>query len=148
MKSKDTAVIQIAAHGLWTCWLDEAGPEAREMMERGTEALERGELDLALSIFEALAEEHEDWAEATNKVATALYKMHRYRESMEACRKVVQAKPFHFGAWSGLAACAMQLADWKAARLAAEQILHIQPHSTAHHSLILEIEKRAADSGS
>ncbi|PTY04496.1 hypothetical protein DB346_03410 [Verrucomicrobia bacterium LW23] len=145
MKSKDPAVINIAAQGLWACWMDEAGPEARALMERGTDAMNRGDLDLALSIFEKLAREHEDWPEAVNKVATALYKMHRYRESMAACRKVVQAKPFHFGAWSGLAACAMQVGDWKAARLAAEQMLHLQPHSSAHHSLLLEIERRASD---
>ena len=42
--SADPAVVQLAITGLWECWLDEAGPDARRAMDEGVEAMNAGEL--------------------------------------------------------------------------------------------------------
>ncbi len=51
LASTDPAVVQLAIAGLWECWLDEAGPEARRTMEAGVEAMHAGDLTAAKATF-------------------------------------------------------------------------------------------------
>jgi len=105
----DDLTVQLATAGLWECWLNERGAAARKRMDEGIARMNDGEMGEAAKIFTALMKQHPNWAEAINKQATLLYFCGQPAASLELCRKVVAIKPHHFGAWNGMALCAVQL---------------------------------------
>jgi tetratricopeptide (TPR) repeat protein len=135
LSSKSEATSQLATASLWECWLNERGNEARKVMEVGTELMGQGRLEAALELFAGLAEEHPGWAEPLNKQATVLYLLGSSLASLRLCRKVVELKPNHFGAWNGMALCAARLEKWREALKAARKAHALQP--TAHGNLDL-----------
>lgn len=72
LDATDPATVQLAAAGLWECWLNEKGPEARRRMDEGVERLLAGDLAAVQKTFHGLSVKHPDWAEAINKKARAL----------------------------------------------------------------------------
>ena len=46
----------------------------------------------------------------------------RPEESIVLCRRVVALKPDHFGAWNGMALCAIQIEDWPLALEAVQRV--------------------------
>jgi tetratricopeptide (TPR) repeat protein len=136
LRSKDPITVQFATDGLWECWLNEKGSKARQKMEQGIRLMEAGELAEAFEVFRALAKAHPDWVEAINKQATVLYLQIRLKESLELCRQVVERKPHHFGAWSGMALCAVRMEDWQTALNAATQALRLQPRAETNREIV------------
>jgi tetratricopeptide (TPR) repeat protein len=134
--SPDASVSELAAAGLWECWLNEEGPEARAVIERGIDLMKAGEFSFAEKIFDDLARLFPGWAEPINKQATVLYLRGEAEDSYELCELVIEMKPHHFGAWHGLALCAVRLRDWDAALAAAIEALRLQPHSGANREII------------
>lgn len=133
---------QLATSSLWECWLNERGADARREMDRGTELMGQGRLEAALEVFARLAEDHPGWAEAMNKQATVLYLLGSTLASLRLCRRVVELKPHHFGAWNGLALCAAQLEKWREALKAARQAHRLQPGAHANLDLIRLAEEK------
>jgi tetratricopeptide (TPR) repeat protein len=134
--SQDPLTVQLATDGLWECWLNERGSAARQMMDEGVELMNTGHLDAASEIFQALMKQHPDWAEAINKQATLLYLSDKPAESIELCVKAVALKPDHFGAWNGMALCAVQLEDWRTALFAGKKALSIQPGAESNKEIV------------
>ena len=142
LASSSANVVQLAATGLWECWLNEAGDPARREMERGIDAMNEGDLSRAFKTFASLSERFPDWTEALNKLATVLYLQNRPEASIALCQRVVASKPDHFGAWNGLALCAVQIENWVQARRAVRESLRLQPHSPTNQQLLYLIESR------
>ena len=140
--SVNPTVVQLALSGLWECWLDQAGPTAREELELGIDSMNDGNFQSAAETFAHVADRYPDWAEAINKLATVLYLQNKPEASIELCRQVVALKPDHFGAWNGLTLCAVQIEDWPLAYRAARESLRLQPHSPANRQLLHLIESR------
>jgi len=136
LRCADPTVVQLATAGLWECWLNEKGASARQMMEEGIELMEAGHFASSAKIFLTLIQQHPDWAEALNKQATLLYLCGEAAASLEFCKKVVTLKPNHFGAWNGMALCAVELEDWQGALAAAENALRIQPGAESNHEIV------------
>jgi tetratricopeptide (TPR) repeat protein len=134
--SQNPAATRLATGGLWECWLNEQGAVARRQIEKGTRYMNQGNLEGALDIFARLVKKYPRWAEAHNKQATALYLLGNARLSYKVCQVVVELKPYHFGAWNGMALCAAQLEKWSAALDAARQALRLQPTAQANLDLI------------
>lgn len=132
----DALTVQLATTGLWECWLNEKGAEARLRIDEGISQMNGGDLDAAVEIFQALMDDFPDWAEAINKQATLLYITGQPSASLELCRKVVALKPHHFGAWNGMALCAVQMEDWPTALRAAQEALNIQPGAKGNLEII------------
>lgn len=142
LASNDPNVVQIATTGLWECWLNEAGNDARETMEAGILAMNDGSLEEASAIFKKLMAAHPGWAEAINKQATVLYMEGHSEESIRLCKQVVTLKPDHFGAWNGMALCAIQIEDWPLALEAVKQSLRLQPKSVSNQQLLKLVQSR------
>ena len=113
-----------------------------EGMIDGVEAMNAGQLSAAVKTFRKLLAAHPGWAEAINKLATVLYLQGRPEESIAYCRQVVALKPDHFGAWNGMAVCAIQVEDWPLALHAVEESIRLQPHSRANRQLLQLVESR------
>jgi tetratricopeptide (TPR) repeat protein len=142
LASPDAAVVQLAIAGLWECWLNEAGPAPRRVMEEGVAAMNEGDLDQAAAVFKRLMTAHPQWAEAVNKQATVRYLQGKPEESIALCKQVVALKPDHFGAWNGMAICAIQTEDWPLALHAVRESLRLQPKSPANLQLLKLVESR------
>ena len=142
LASADPAVVQLATAGLWECWLDEGGSDARRQLEAGIEEMGVNDLTKAADTFRTLMTEHPGWAEAINKLATVLYLQGKPEESIAYCRQVVALKPDHFGAWNGMAICAIQVEDWPLALHAVEESLRLQPNSRANRQLLQLVQSR------
>jgi tetratricopeptide (TPR) repeat protein len=133
---EDPLTVQLATSGLWECWLNEKGAVARTRIDAGIESMNAGDLAAAAEVFNGLMDEYPDWAEAINKLATLLYLGGQPAPSLELCRKVVALKPHHFGAWHGMALCALQLKDWPTALRAAQEALKLQPGAHGNLDII------------
>lgn len=142
LSSENLIAAQLATAGLWECWLNEQGADARRAMDKGIACMKGGQLEDALTIFGKLAASHPEWAEARNKQATALYLLGNARASLRACEEVVRLKPHHFGAWNGMALCAAQLEKWDVALRAAKKAVQLQPAAQANYDLIQVAEAR------
>ncbi len=142
--SEDPVIVQLAARGLWECWFNEAGAGPRAVLEKGIAAMEAKDYEAAAATFRELIEQYPLWAEAINKLATLRYLQKDYAESIGLCRRVVALKPDHFGAWQGIALCAVQLEDWMAALEAARQTLRLQPRQPSHLELVKSLENKLA----
>lgn len=140
--SPDTVTAQLATAGLWECWLNEEGPAARRKMDKGIALMNDGDLAGAIEAFNALVKKYPRWAEALNKQATVLYLLGSARLSYQACRRVVEMKPNHFGAWNGMALCAAQLEKWPWVLEAAREALRLQPSAQANLDLLQLAEAR------
>lgn len=134
--SRNALTVQLATAGLWECWLNEQGAAARQMIDEGIELMNTGHLDAASEIFQTLMKQYPDWAEAINKQATLLYLSDKHAESIELCVKAVALKPDHFGAWNGMALCAVQLEDWRTALFAGKKALSIQPGAESNKEIV------------
>ena len=131
----DTATLATA--GLWECWLNEEGPEARTDIDRAIKVMETGNFADAERQFIGLSQRFPGWAEPVNRRATILYIRGRHARSMELCELVIEMKPYHFGAWHGIALCAVKLHHWRRAIEAAREALQIQPQAKANREIII-----------
>ena len=141
LRCNDPLTVKLATAGLWECWLNERGEGARKTIEKGIALMTDGELAAAEIVFRQLSEKFPDWGEAMNKLATVLYLRGDAEKSLELCRRVVQLKPNHFGAWHGIALCALQLQDWPTVLEAAQTALRLQP-TVSTHGEIVELAKK------
>jgi Flp pilus assembly protein TadD len=147
LASSNALTAKLATAGLWECWLSEVGSAARRQMEKGIKLMNTGDPAGALDIFSTLAKKHPKWAEALNKQATALYLLGNSRLSLQLCRRVVELKPDHFGAWNGMALCAAQLEKWPQALEAAREALRLQPGAQANLDLLRLAESKLREPG-
>ncbi len=118
-----------AADALWNIWHHERGEEAYQELNMGLEALKNKQYRQALQLFQNTMVRYPGWAEPINKTATTLYMMGSAKDSLGFCKEVVRLKPHHFGAWSGMILCAIQLEEWEVAREALKHYWRLQPGS-------------------
>jgi tetratricopeptide (TPR) repeat protein len=136
LRCPDPLAVSLATAGVWECWLNERGRHARREIDRGIGLMQAAEYAEAEQVFLGLMAEFPDWAEARNKQATLLYLRGQPAVSLALCQEVVRLKPYHFGAWNGMALCAAQLGRWPQVVEYASRALEIQPHSNANLHLI------------
>lgn len=140
----DPVTASLATAGIWECWLNEEGPDARTAIDAAIQLMERGNLVDAERQFISLSRQFPGWAEPINKHATILYMRGRAARSLELCELVVEMKPRHFGAWHGMALCAVKLHQWRIAIQAAREALKIQPQAKANREIILFAKSKIA----
>ena len=91
---------------LWDLWYSSRGPKAaQELMatERLVAQGQPGAWKEAEELLRALiAREGIHWVEPVNRLATLMFLQSRYEDSLELCLLVLQLKPWHFGALSGI----------------------------------------------
>ena len=140
----DTDTAMLATAGLWECWLNEEGPDARTEIEHAIKLMERGNYADAEKQFISLCRRFPGWAEPINKHATILYLRGRHTRSIDLCELVLEMKPRHFGAWHGIALCAVKLHHWRRAIEAAKEALQIQPQAKANREIIIFARSKLA----
>jgi tetratricopeptide (TPR) repeat protein len=136
LKSEDPATRERATRELWSLWHRQAGIELEQELNEGIELMERQQLDEALIAFQILVDKCPDFPEANNKLATLLYFMEQYEESVEECEKVLLKIPHHFGALNGMGLCLFRLNRFEEAIQSFQKALEIQPYADSNRLYI------------
>lgn len=114
---------------IWEIWGESADRQANLLMARGSAALDRRELRVALAAFDELVKQVPDFAEAWNKRATIYYLLGRIDESVRDVQRTLALEPRHFGALSGLGLIYMGLDNDPSAIKAFEAALKLHPNT-------------------
>lgn len=130
---------------IWAVWMEAPDDEADELMERGVEAIQMGELTLAIRFFNELVDEKPEFAEAWNKRATVHYMLGNYSKSMSDIEKTLELEPRHFGALAGLGSIFAELDQPAAAIRVFEAVLEIHPQSRGSKRSIRRLREEVLD---
>jgi tetratricopeptide (TPR) repeat protein len=128
LKDPDPVVNEMAEHALWSIWFRSGSCEANHQLCKGAQAMERQELDEAISHFTRAIEIDPKFAEAYNQRAIAHYLLDRLEDSIADCRRTTELMPCHFGAWAGLGHGCAHLGRIDEALACYKKALKINPH--------------------
>lgn len=120
---KEIQLISTLAHSdkaineLWALWIAERGATAAATLLRAEELMSVESWHEAEQSLLGLIDEHGiHWAEPVNRLATLYYMQSRYEESKVLCEIVLNSKPWHFGALSGIVLVCTAMNDASGAR--------------------------------
>ena len=136
LKSGDPTTRADATKALWVFWHRQAGAEMERELEEATELMNPQQLDDALIALQSLVEKCPGFPEAHNKLATVLFLLDQYEESVAECEEVLCQVPHHFGALNGMGMCLFELKRFEEAIRAFQKALEIQPYAGINHMFI------------
>jgi tetratricopeptide (TPR) repeat protein len=131
LRGDDPAAAEAAAAALWEMWVASGSPETDKLLQRGVEAMERGDLLAAEALFTDLIRRAPDFAEGWNKRATVRYLGGNHAAAIADCEQTLARKPHHFGALSGQGLCHMALGQHREAAGLFRRTLAVYPHLDA-----------------
>ena len=118
---------------LWALWIAEKGPIAATLLLRAEQLMSVESYEEAETILWSLIHQYGiHWAEPVNRLATLKYMQGRLEESKTLCEVVLQTKPWHFGALSGIVLVCTAMNDATNARMWAEK--RLPPFAPDHTS--------------
>lgn len=113
-----------AVNELWALWIAEKGPAAATLLLRAEQLMSVESYEEAETILWSLIRQYGvHWAEPVNRLATLKYMQGRLEESKTLCEVVLQTKPWHFGALSGIVLVCTAMNDATGARMWADRRL-------------------------
>lgn len=136
LKSEDPATRDNATKALWDLWNRQAGDEMELELNEATHLMNPQQLDDALVVLQSLVEKCPEFPEAHNKLATVLFLMSQYEESVKECEEVLRRIPHHFGALNGMGMCLFELKRFEEAIRSFQKALEIQPYADINRLFI------------
>lgn len=138
----DPMVRQMAEHAMWSIWLRGGATEcANAHLARGTQLLERKDLDGAVLEFSRAIQTDPHFAEAYNQRAMVRYLQERPEDGLRDCMKTVELEPLHFGAWAGAGHCHACLGEIEEAMTCYRRAMEIHPGLECVQDIIRSIEE-------
>jgi tetratricopeptide (TPR) repeat protein len=139
--TEDFEAAMSAERSIWSIWLEHDDPQIEEMMAVGTTAMNLGNLEDALAVFDQMVEVAPGYAEAWNKRATVLYALGDYEGSLADIEETLEREPRHFGALSGKGLCLAAQDKLEEALRAFEATLEVHPNSPGARTNIEALEQ-------
>jgi tetratricopeptide (TPR) repeat protein len=134
-------------HRIWALWMISRSDTANLLMTRVRKAVEDKDLDLALTLLDAIVKIRPDYVEAWNRRATIHYMKKDYGRSIEDIREVLKREPRHFGALSGLGLILKDIGDEAQALEVFRRALAVHPRleriPEMVEKLTIEVEGRS-----
>jgi tetratricopeptide (TPR) repeat protein len=134
-------------HRIWALWMVSRSDTANLLMTRVRKAVEEKDLELALTLLDAIVRIRPDYVEAWNRRATLHYMKRDYGRSLADIREVLRREPRHFGALSGLGLILKDIGNDKEALEAFRRALAVYPRleriPEMVEKLAIEVEGRA-----
>lgn len=113
-----------AINDLWALWIAERGRSAAARILEAEEQMSVESWNEAEQTLLSLIDEYGiHWAEPLNRLATLYYMQGKNEESKALCELVLDIKPWHFGALSGIVMVCTAMNDAAGARYWAEKRL-------------------------
>ena len=136
LHSKTPELRNSAAMALWDFWYFEAGEVAETYIRKGEDLMSLNRFEEAQSHFEKVIKRYPEFAEAHNKLATVLFLLGDYKNSVNECKITLKMNPHHFGAWHGMGLCLFELAQYSEAIESFKAALEIQPYANINRKYI------------
>ncbi|MBM3504059.1 MAG: tetratricopeptide repeat protein [Alphaproteobacteria bacterium] len=127
---------------IWSIWFESGNETVNRLLERGNEAMNRGQMIDALAQFNSVIEIDPKLAEGWNRRATLLYLMGDLPSSLRDIDRTLELEPRHFGALSGLGLIRTNLDQVEAAIAAFERAMAINPHLVGGKENLRELRRR------
>jgi Tfp pilus assembly protein PilF len=142
LKEADPSGAQEIENRIWQEWSRSGSAAMDLLLERGREALQAGELDVAVEHFSALVDHAPDFAEGYNSRATAYFQEGEYGLALEDIRQTLARNPRHFGAMSGLAMILEEIGEEEGALEAWRAVEALNPARQGVREAIERLERR------
>lgn len=143
-RAKTAAEAQNVEGAIWVAWMHSGDAEADSLMQLGTAAMEAGDPESALAVFDKLVVRRPDFAEAWNKRATVHYMMGNFGASVADIQRTLALEPRHFGALSGLGLIYDALGKERPALRAFEAALRIHPRLPGARAYVEAVRQKTA----
>jgi tetratricopeptide (TPR) repeat protein len=112
---------------IWALWMISRSDTANLLMTRVQKAIEEKDIDLALTLLDAIVKIKPDYVEAWNRRATIYYMKKDYGHALADIREVLRLEPRHFGALTGLGLILQDIGDDKQALEVYRRALAVYP---------------------
>jgi hypothetical protein len=116
-----------ATADLWNLWYSERGTTAQTLLKESQELMAQANTKSWKECEQKLTALIEDYGiyfvEPVNRLATLYFLQGRFEDAYKLCQVVLQVKPWHFGALSGIVQVCIGMGDRNAARAWAERRL-------------------------
>jgi tetratricopeptide (TPR) repeat protein len=112
---------------IWALWMISRSDTANLLMTRVQKAIEEKDIDLAITLLDAIVKIKPDYIEAWNRRATIYYMKKDYGRSIADIRQVLKLEPRHFGALTGLGLILQDIGDDKQALEVYRRALAVYP---------------------
>ncbi|GAX21633.1 hypothetical protein FisN_29Hh070 [Fistulifera solaris] len=114
-----------ATDDLWELWFNERGATARDGLKQADQLMSDPNTwkQCEMVLLNLLHKHGVYFVEPVNRLATLYYLQGRYDQSFKLCQVVLELKPWHFGALSGIVAVCIGKGDREAARFWADRRL-------------------------
>lgn len=111
--------------GLWNLFYSERGSSAQALLEQADQLMGNPSSwkDCELVLTELIEQYGVYFVEPINRLATLYFLQGKFDDSYKLCRVILQIKPWHFGALSGIIQVCINKGDREQARVYAEQRL-------------------------
>jgi len=136
LHSKAPELRNSATMALWDFWYFEAGEVAETYIRKGKALMNLNKFEEAQSHFEKVIKTYPEFAEAHNKLATVLFLLGDYKNSVNECKVTLKMNQHHFGAWHGMGLCLFKLARYSEAIESFKSALEIQPYANINRKYI------------
>ena len=140
LKDPDPVVHEMAEHAMWSIWFRMGSPEANHQLARGAQALERRDVEHAITHFDRAIALSPSFPEAYNQRALAHYLAERYEPSIADGQRTVERMPVHFGAWATMGHCHAHLGRPREAVECYERALALHPHLSCIRQAVGELK--------
>ena len=142
LKGADPAAAAQIENRIYALWSQSGSPSMDLLLTRGREALEAGDMVLAIRHFTALIDHAPDFAEGYNGRATAHFQLGRYGLSLEDIRQTLRLNPRHFAAMSGLALILEEIDRPEDALAAWREVEKLHPNREGLKEAIRRLERQ------
>jgi tetratricopeptide (TPR) repeat protein len=146
-KAKDGPESRAVEAKIWDVWSHSGNPKVDRLLEEGSAAMARDDLDTALARFNMVVALAPDFAEGWNKRATLYYMIDEYDRSLADIAKTLALEPRHFGALSGLALVYRAKGDDKRELEALRRALKVNRHIPNVRDRIEELAQKVEGQG-
>lgn len=113
---------------IWRAWSVSGSPTADLLLQRGREAMEAGENEVAIEHLTALTDHAPDFAEGWNARATAYFQAGIYGPALADIERTLALNPRHFAALAGLGRILEEIGRDRDALSAYRASLTLHPH--------------------
>jgi tetratricopeptide (TPR) repeat protein len=127
---------------IWAVWTASRSDTANLLMTRVKTAIEAKDLDLAITLLDAIVKIKPDYVEAWNRRATIYYLKKDYGHALADIRQVLKREPRHFGALAGFGLILQDIGDDKQALEVYRRALALYPRMERIPDLVKTLQEK------
>ena len=127
---------------IWALWTASQSDTANLLMTRVKTAIEAKDLELAITLLDAIVKVKPDYVEAWNRRATIFYMKKDYGHALADIRQVLKREPRHFGALAGFGLILQDIGDDKQALEVYRRALALYPRMERIPDLVKTLQEK------